>query len=345
MPDPDKTAAKAARKPELSVSFHNFMADTDHKSSFFARALSRSFNVKISSAGRDLQISSVFGRDPLPAVGSTQPLRVWWTSEAREPHSQLFDLYFGFRPRTLVGERWHRFPFWAACINWWDAASLTHVSRLVNPPTPRPRPRFCNFIYSNPVAIRTEFFLRLNAKRRVDSMGLVLNNVGEPVVRRAGKMRAVEESLFTIAFENQISPGYVTEKLLDPLIAGSIPIYWGAEEARSDFNPEAFIFAADFDSFDDLVAHVLKVADSKDALEALAFAPRVRENRIPYEHTPDFFADRIMEALSGKPDGRIPAEWNRPWIDARAERKKRRHLRLWRKAKAIAAGLPGLSSS
>jgi hypothetical protein len=344
MPDRDMPTANAPRKPELSVSFHNFMADTDHTSSHFAKALSQSFDVTISRAGRDLQMSSVFGRNPLPAVGASRPLRVWWTSEAREPHSQIFDLYFGFRPSTLLGARWHRYPLWIAYTNWWDAASPMHVSRLLNPPTPRPRPRFCNFIYSNPVAIRTEFFLRLNAKRRVDSVGLVLNNVGEPVVRRAGKMKALGESLFTIAFENQISPGYVTEKLLDPLIAGSIPIYWGAEEARSDFNPEAFIFAGDFDGFDGLIEHVMKVADSKGALEALALAPRVRGNIIPYEHTPDFFVDRIREALSGNPGERIPPEWSRPWIDERARRKKRRRDRLWRKAKVMMARLRGRSS-
>lgn len=33
---------------------------------------------------------------------------------------------------------------------------------------------------------------------------------------------------FTIAFENQSYPGYVTEKIADALMAGTVPIYWGA---------------------------------------------------------------------------------------------------------------------
>ncbi len=105
---------------------------------------------------------------------------------------------------------------------------------------------------------------------------------------------------FTVAFENQTALGYVTEKLLEPLQAGSIPIYWGAAEAKSDFNPEAFIFADDFESFDDLANHVLRIADSRAAVAALTAAPAFRGNEIPYHHRPEYFADRIRDALSGQ---------------------------------------------
>lgn len=46
---------------------------------------------------------------------------------------------------------------------------------------------------------------------------------------------------FTIAFENSRAPGYYTEKILDPMLAGSIPVYWGDPGIASHFNPRSFL--------------------------------------------------------------------------------------------------------
>jgi hypothetical protein len=307
----------AARRPRLSVSFHNFWRRFDGGSSFFARALGEKFEVSVDRIGSDLQIGSVFGGEPLPSPASGRPLRVWWTGEARDPSGQLFDLYFGFRPATaILGARWHRFPLWATGIDWWDEASPHHIGRLLAPRRLAERPRFCNFIFSSEPSIRTEFFLRLDAVRHVDSLGRVLNNGTRPQ-GATGKLKVLSESTFTIAFENQIAPGYVTEKLVEPLLAGSIPIYWGAAEARGDFNPDAFIHAEDFDGFDALVRHVIHLADSAEARAPLALAPPFRDNRPNPEYTPAFFVERIEEALSGPRIAALPGpagHWRQPTL-------------------------------
>jgi hypothetical protein len=38
--------------------------------------------------------------------------------------------------------------------------------------------------------------------------------------------------MFTLAFENSDATGYVTEKLYQPLLAGSVPIYGGTADLR-----------------------------------------------------------------------------------------------------------------
>ncbi|MCV4776722.1 glycosyltransferase family 10, partial [Escherichia coli] len=83
-------------------------------------------------------------------------------------------------------------------------------------------------------------------------------------------LEAQSEARFNIAFENQISPGYVTEKLINPLLAGSVPIYWGAPEAVGDFNAAAFVNANEFASLDDLVRHVIAIDDDPEAVAELA---------------------------------------------------------------------------
>lgn len=308
------TGPTIAPKPLLSVSFHNFWRGFDPKPSFFAKALSQSYDITIEKAGRDLQISSVFGTESLPEVSTGRPLRIWWSGEARDPLGQIFDLYFAFRPETaLLGSRWHRYPLWVSAIDWWNPTSPKHVERLLGPRPTHRRSQFCNFIYSTEPSIRSEFFLRLNEARPTGSFGRTLNNAGRRAVGSAGKMAVLADSTFTIAFENQLALGYVTEKLVHPLLAGSIPIYWGAIEAKTDFNPDAFIYAEDFSSMDDLVQHVIRVADSPEAVAEIASATPFTGNRIPYEHTPDFFVDRIGEALSGPPGPKVADRWPGPW--------------------------------
>ncbi|MCC6983018.1 MAG: hypothetical protein IT535_07075 [Bauldia sp.] len=296
--------------PPLSISFHNFYNSFNAPDSHFVRHLGKRYEIVIEKAGQDIQVSGPFGRELLPRIPGKRPLRVWHTGEARDPAGQVFDIHFGFSPTSILGpKRWFRYPLWIAGIDFTNANPERAVDRLLAPRRLTERPRFCNFIYTNDTSIRAEFFLRLNRERPVDSLGAVLNNRGHRAPYQGGKLAALRESVFTIAFENQISPGYVTEKLIDPLVAGSIPIYWGAREALSDFNPEAFIYAPDFGDLDALVKHVLELAEDKARLEAMATAPIFHDNRIPYEHTPQFYIDRIEEALNGDVRAGIPEIW------------------------------------
>lgn len=282
-------------RPELSVSFHNFWPGFDPKTFFLTRELMRRFNLRFDLCGRDLQFFSVFGKELVPTRGRERALRVWFSGEVFEPSRMIYDLHFGSLPESLWGKRWVRCPVWSAGINWWDDTSPYSPSHLLAERRFEPREKFCNFIYSNRTSFRTEFFDLLGKRRRVDSCGRVLNNVGDPCV---DKFKAVSEYQFTIAFENALSPGYVTEKLIDPIAARSIPIYWGASEAKTDFNSDAFIFARDFQSFDDLADHVIKVSDSREAMERLVTAPVFPDNRIPEQFTASHYVNLIVEALS-----------------------------------------------
>ncbi len=321
-------------KAPLSISFHNFHDAFRPRKSFFASALSQVYDLDIVSAGRDVQISSVFGRELLPVVPAGRPLRVWWTGEARDPQHQSFDLYFGFRhAMPLLGGAWHRYPLWITYLDWWDETSPYHVGHLLAPRQPGERSRFCNFIYSAPATLRAEFFMQLDAARGVDSLGRLLNNTTDSPPRgRRSKLEILEQSLFTIAFENQIAEGYVTEKLLEPLLAGSIPIYWGTADAARDFNPDAFIDATAFDTVDALVRHVLEIADAPERYEALATAPPFRDNVIPERFRPDYFVDRISEALgSAGPRPWERREWVQPSraFGKRVEDRLRTMRRAW----------------
>ena len=46
------------------------------------------------------------------------------------------------------------------------------------------------------------------------------------------KLCVAQHFLFMLSFENSDAPGYVTEKLYQPLLAGSVPIYGGTADVR-----------------------------------------------------------------------------------------------------------------
>jgi alpha-1,3-fucosyltransferase 10 len=73
---------------------------------------------------------------------------------------------------------------------------------------------------------------------------------------------------FCIAFENSICADYVTEKLFDPLWAGTVPVYLGAPNVR-DFAPEhSFIDASDFSGPRELAAYLRHLLETPREYEA-----------------------------------------------------------------------------
>ena len=55
---------------------------------------------------------------------------------------------------------------------------------------------------------------------------------------------------FSIAFESSPHAYYVTEKIVNSFLAGTIPIYWGNVDINTYFNPRSFINVASFSSFE-----------------------------------------------------------------------------------------------
>lgn len=150
-----------------------------------------------------------------------------------------------------------RFPLWLL---------YTHILDKKLELTKKNSPKFCCFVYSNPVQNRIDFFHQLTKYKQVDSGGRLLNNVNQELsFDKLSKLNFQTDYKFCIAFENGCHPGYTTEKILEAYASNCIPIYYGSETITDDFNPETFINGHDFDSTDELIQYVKKV-DNNDSL-------------------------------------------------------------------------------
>ena len=74
----------------------------------------------------------------------------------------------------------------------------------------------------------------------------------------------IRQYAFVTAFENSYYPGYVTEKLWEPLGQGSLPIYLGAPNVNMMFPEKSFINVNDFGTLDDLVDYIEFLIENKD---------------------------------------------------------------------------------
>jgi hypothetical protein len=106
---------------------------------------------------------------------------------------------------------------------------------------------------------REEVVGQLDTIFRIDSLGKCKKTASrnDTVALKHGKtaldtlllkQQAISHYLFYMAFENTIEPGYVTEKVMDALIAGVVPVYMGStEDCRKLMpHPKAAIYLDDF---------------------------------------------------------------------------------------------------
>ena len=110
---------------------------------------------------------------------------------------------------------------------------------------------FCNFLYSHKVPYREAFVSQLSKYKRVDAPGKSMNNMPGIDTLYSGNRWEVKRKFlsaykFTIAFENDVFPGYQTEKLYDAMMADSIPIYCGDPFIGDIFNTKSFINVHDY---------------------------------------------------------------------------------------------------
>ena len=77
------------------------------------------------------------------------------------------------------------------------------------------------------------------------------------------KLDIISNYKFSICFENSVTNGYYTEKLLHAKIAGTIPLYNSSLNFKNDFNPNCCLNLENFDNIIDFI-DAIKEIDSNN---------------------------------------------------------------------------------
>lgn len=249
----------------------------------------------------DFLFYSVFGREkPQHAHPRfNHCIKIWCSGENFRPDFTQCDYalssdYLDDEPRHL------RLPFYA-----WYLYYHGPGRRLVKGPdydasaVLKSKTRFCNFVYSNPLAkTRIDFLRRLSKYKQVDSGGNVLNNVGRRVTNKLDFMTPYK---FTIAFENSSWPGYTTEKLVEPMLVDSLPIYWGNPLVGREFNSLSIVNCHDYPTLDDVVERVVQLDRDDDAYVSMLRQPWFADDVENEWCRPDYAVPFFRRVFASKP--------------------------------------------
>lgn len=174
-----------------------------------------------------------------PPLQKESVYNVWFTGEnCRPPESEGWHAFLSFDLDSLGGVN-HYLPLWITRLGS-NASEVMEVQRryLEHRSPQHRREKFACAFIGNPEPSRMRFLRELNKIGQVDVFGKA---VGKPI---RNKLEVMKSYTFNLCFENDLYPGYVTEKPLEALGSGCIPI-WSGLDAYGSLNEEAIVNLAE----------------------------------------------------------------------------------------------------
>jgi hypothetical protein len=285
---------------KLKINFGYFWPSFNNEDNFITRILSLKFKVEISEQPDFYFFTHDYTGKREYLKYRCHRIFLGWENERADWRICDYVLDSDFLPGN---SRHKRFPIWAA----WNPEKLT---KLKNPEPYLVKKKFCCMLVSNPKAKeRIEFFNELSKYKKVDSGGKYLNNIGRKV---EDKMEFIKDYKFVISFENSSYPGYTTEKIIEPMYANCIPIYWGNPEVALDFNINSFVNVKSVDEYKNVIEKIVDLDQNQGKYLEMALQPWFNNNTVPEEMSEqslDIFFDFIIDdSKTRKP---VATDWRK----------------------------------
>jgi alpha-1,3-fucosyltransferase 10 len=201
-----------------------------------------------------------------------------------------------------------RSDVWAPYLppaDWWKKA----LARPIMPKTEEAPVALFQSAGTN-ASKRVDLATELSRHIRIDSYGRYFNNrsVAGPDLGPQTKIETIARHKFCFAMENAIEADYVTEKIYDAFLAGTVPIYLGAPNVDEFVPANSYIDATAFASARDLAAYLQHLIETPQEYEAY-FAWRSKPlpdsliERMQVLETPVFcrLMDLVRQRLEERP--------------------------------------------
>ena len=224
---------------KIKIDYCGFWSSFNKEKNLFSILLSKHFNVEISD-NPDFVICSNRGK-PFEYMQYDCP-RIMFMGENLSPDFTAFDYVIGF-DYLEFGDRYFRLPF----AFYFDDAKPWTPEKLTKEKAKDilfRKKHFCNFIYGHQSShgMRERLFIELSSYKKVVSPGKFMNNQNTQGCTWREKREFLNQSKFTIAGDSIEYPGFFTEKIIQPFISHSIPIYFGNPRINEDINKKAFVW-------------------------------------------------------------------------------------------------------
>jgi len=285
---------------DLDINFYNFPHDFDHKDNYFRDLIIKaSHQIKV-----DFPID-VYGCYPEMSLikksilffksrffdssmtkwlnhqqGVVKPFNsnafnIWSTFENRRPPLSDFDLTFSYDLDSYQSTNYY-LPLFYLYMNIGDLTKKTWKHQIKPSDCLKKRnlpidffekkDGFVSSFINNPHPTRLRAIAELSKIGKVDVYGRSVGNYVEDKIGTAGKY------WFNLCFENDLYPGWVTEKVLEAWLAGSVPLYWGLDSAGL-LNPKAIVNLQDYGSLEEFLAYVKELLANPEKMMEIINQP------------------------------------------------------------------------
>ena len=262
----------------MKIAITDFWWKFENENNFFVDSIREiRENVKIVNPGEaELLLYSCFG-DNHHNVDRANTKKIFYTGENLRPNFNECDASLTFDFKDYDGKN-VRMPLWLMQYDWHNKGGYVNPEYLMPvdwmqklPVWDKPRDKFLVAIFNRDhIGNRVEFLRKITQYKPAHGFGEPFKNwfYGE-----SEKLNILSQFKFTMCFENGVSDGYHTEKLVHAKMAGCIPVYWANETIENDFHSEDFINLHNFESMEHLVQHVIEVDKNSDLADAYRNAP------------------------------------------------------------------------
>ena len=303
---------------EIKIDFRYFWKNFNKENNLFINLLKQEYKVTLSQDPEFVFFSSFKNKNTLkmPTIDGDF-VKIFYTGENCRPEMNKCDYAFTFDYDEKINNPRHlRLPLYT-----FHGAGEDLIKNFNSKQTEqlaKGKKQFCAYVYSKDTKERTEIFNKLSKYKKINAPGKSMNNqeplsenkliqlIGKIERKTTGKnqiggllsrhfedyektkVNFLKSHKFTIAFENSSYPGYTTEKMYHPMLANSIPIYWGNPDIDRDFNTKSFINYHEYNDMNKVIDKVIELDNNEKKYIKMLQKPWYKNNK------PSKYVDRII---------------------------------------------------
>lgn len=205
------------------------------------KLLDNTYIFNFSSSNPDYLIYDVFNCDQLQSKYNNA-IKISFNTENIIPDFNYADYSIGFHNINYLDRYFRKTTLiWIFQLRYLNIKNIIFEKIRRKAYKAKKRKKFCAAVISNYKSsdrFRISFINELSKYKKVDMGGKYKNNIGR---RIKNKIKFLSDYKFSIAMENSEGQGYVSEKILDSFMAGTIPIYYGGYMVDEFINPKSYI--------------------------------------------------------------------------------------------------------
>ena len=256
-----KGEVKSQKERKTIVLYSVDLFSFSHHKEWLKYRLEDKFIIKFDSNNPDYLIYNAFGFEHLnPKYNNS--IKIAILTENRIPNFYEADYAIGHYHINYL-DRYFKYN-----IFFWKDLNNIDASRNKSLNSPK-RINFCAALISNNYStdgFRLKFIKELNKYKKIDMGGRVDNNI---LMTVNNKIKFLESYKFSIAMENSGGDGYISEKIVDSFLAGTIPIYYGDYMVDEYINPKSYILIKGEKDIQKKIEYIKKIDNNDEIYKSI----------------------------------------------------------------------------